>query len=62
MHAYAVSFIEIISLFVSPNIQEKERIEKIRKDTLAREWDLAVKRCNGGAIPRAGKLNGMKKK
>ena len=46
-----------------PNIfQEKERIEKINKESLAREWELAVERCKGGAIPKTGKFNGMQKK
>jgi len=38
--------------------QEKERIEKIKKA----EWELAVERCKGGAIPKTGKFNGMQKK
>ena len=42
--------------------QEKERIEKIEKESLAREWELAVERCKGGAIPKAGQFNGMRKK
>ena len=42
-----------------PNIfQEKERIENIKKA----EWELAVERCKGGAIPKTGKFNGMQKK
>lgn len=42
--------------------QEKERIEKIQKESLAREWELAVERCKGGAIPKSGQFSGMKKK
>ena len=55
--------VHITSALILENLfQEKERIEKIQKDSLSREWELAMERCKGGAIPKTGQFKGMNKK
>ena len=35
-------------------LQERERVERVQKESLSREWDRAVERSSGasGAIPK----------